>query len=162
MIKSSLFLFALAACLVLAACGSANNGASSTQALRRGLQNRAVTTPAVAKTGAMPLKRSLAATDYAPADEDGGDPENGNNGDDAGGVPSGPSDVYRNPGGADGDDQSQASSNGGAGTSMDCDPARLGCSTGTTCNNCQCCRGYLGGCWKPGTPMLSFAPAFYC
>lgn len=43
-----------------------------------------------------------------------------------------------------------------------CDPAKLGCHTGKTCNNCQCCRGYLGGCWKPNTPFMSIAKAYYC
>lgn len=44
----------------------------------------------------------------------------------------------------------------------DCEPAALGCYTGKTCNNCQCCRGYMGGCWLPGTPRLSFSSVYYC
>jgi len=171
MLKASLLCFTLAACLALAACGSANNGASRRRkALLRGLQTRAVAMPAVVRTGAMPLKRSagLAGTDYTSfsSDENGGDggtlgndPEYGNNGDDAGGDFTGSSDENQNPGDCD---ESQAAGNDGPRPSMDCDPARLGCSTGSTCNNCQCCRGYLGGCWKPGTPLLSFAAAFYC
>jgi hypothetical protein len=81
--------------------------------------------------------------------------------DDGSGMMAGPDDGSGMMAGPDDGSGMMAGPEDGSGT-MICDPAGLGCNTGEACNNCQCCRGFTGGCWKPNTPLTSFSSEYRC